>query len=88
MHSRHENKQRKKRLCIYVDEFFLKKELLIVITGYISCAFTLTVEVQKKLFQILIMKILFILWIGQSALLNDQLNTIFQRPSPLSEGRW
>ena len=60
MHSRHENKQRKKRLCIYVDEL-KKKELLIIIAGYISCASTLTVEVQKKLFQISIMKIVFIL---------------------------
>ena len=26
MHSRHENKQRKKRLCMYVDEFFKKRK--------------------------------------------------------------
>lgn len=86
MHSRHENKQRKKRLCIYVDEFF-KKELLIIVTGYISCASTLTVEVQKVIpdfycentIYFMNWSICFIKW---------QTKTIFQRPSPLSEGRW
>lgn len=67
-----------------IINYQFKKKLLIITTGYIFYAAFLTVEIQKKLFQISIMKILSILPVGQSPLSNYQLNIISQRPYPLN----